>query len=707
MPTIDWNVKNAINRDVERQHLNKILADIRASFDSVNKTSTSTGSGNVKDQVGEMVSNNSESGISVTYNSVAQVLNFAVSSFLLTLAGDVSGSASITPGGSATLTVTIDPSKVGLSDAPADSFAYWRRGGVWETVGPNIEQLQVITGPGLASLGTDGIWNMREIEGPMSVVVTEGDGDTANPSLALVNDEVSPGGLESYATNQAGVKGWYKPALFESTGLLDGGTITLGVGNTFDIAQAIVGYTDYISGPATPTRNVAVYGPSTGNVVPNIAVLATYVGVQTPGVTLVMQSSPFTPTQRRTIVPLGAVISNGTNLIAVNNLPDVMRAGINQIQDFMEAVGPIKKSGNVISANGANLQINKSAGVLFKQGANFQLNEEDPHNLPLAALTASSFNYRTSTGIQGASTTSIDVTQYESPLGTLATVPNNRFTIQRIYIFTSNLIRIQYGQTVYQTMAEAEATLTTEAFAVEQNIADNGVLLAFLIVEKSATALNNPAQAKFIPSSKFGGPIGSGGTSITNTDSLAEGSVNLYFTDARARTAVSQTGLYSARPTAVGNAGLIYYATDVRESYRSNGTTWSVIHGAGNELGYAERTSTFTTTSLTLVDVPGMSVTFTAGERPVSINFGSTLRNQTSGEFTRLALILDGSPVAQLLTQNTQYYGLSRQFRASGFTPGTSHTAKIQVLTTAAFGAGIAEVFGDPVDRPYLQVVNC
>jgi len=167
------------------------------------------------------------------------------------------------------------------------------------------------------------------------------------------------------------------------------------------------------------------------------------------------------------------------------------------------------------------------------------------------------------------------------------------------------------------------------------------------------------------------------------------------------------TGLYSARPSASGNSGLIYYATDVRETYRSNGTAWSVIGGAGNELGYAERSSTFTTTSLTLVDVPGMSITFTAGERPVSINYGATLRNQLSGEFTRLALVLDGSPVGQLLTQSTLYYGLSRQFRPSAFTPGTSHVAKLQVLTTAAFGAGTAEVFGDPTDRPYIQVVNC
>lgn len=580
MPTIEWNVKNALDRNVERQHLNKILADIRASFDSVNKSSGGANVSNVKDQVGEMVTNNSESGISVTYNSVAQVLNFAVASFILTLTGDVSGQANITPGGQAILEVTIDPSKFGITDAPQDGFAHWRRNGGWELVGPQHESLQNYTDTGIMVMEYDPVAETatfvgREIQGPLSVLVTNGDGVDGDPSLALDGDVASPGTMFSYATNTLGQKGWYRPALFESTGLLDGGTITLGVGNTFNVAQAIVGYTDYTTNAAAPTRNVTVYGPSTGNTVPNIAVLATYVGIQTPGTTLVMQSSPFSPTQRRTIVPLGAVISNGTNLIAVNNLPDVMRAGINQIQDFMEAVGPIKKSGNVVSANGANLQIDKSAGVLFKQGSNFNINEEDPHNLQLAALTAANFNYRTSTGTQGATTNLIDPTQYESSPGVLSVVPNNRVTIQRIYVFTSNLIRIQWGQHIYQNLAEAEAALTTESFNTEQNIADNGVLLAFLIVDKGATALNDAAQAKFVPSSKFGGPIGSGGTSITSTDALPEGSVNLYFTNERAQDAVGNI--------LVDSATINFTYDDV-----ANTITADVIGGGGSGLTHPQ-----------------------------------------------------------------------------------------------------------------------
>jgi len=378
----------------------------------------------------------------------------------------------------------------------------------------------------------------------------------------LDGDVLAPGNLFGYGTNMAGAKGWYRPALFESTGVLDGGTLSInGADNTkFDIALSIIGQSDYSVNPASPERTVISFGPSIGVTVANLAIIATYVGIQMPGGTVTQQSSPFTAAQTRFIAPLGAVISNGVNLIAVNNLPNVMRAGINQVQDLMTAIGPMNLSGNVISPNGAGLDMNKSAGVVFKQGSNFTNDEDNPHGLALPALTGFSFNYRLSTGTQFASTTVVDPSNYESPLGTLTAVPAaNRFTIQRFTVFTSNLIRAQYGQNVYNTMADAEAALSTEAFATETNIAENGILLCFLIVEDGATDLSDPGQAKFIPASKFGAPVGSGGTSITNTDALPEGLVNLYFTAARVLATVL-SGLSTATSAVITAADTVLSA---------------------------------------------------------------------------------------------------------------------------------------------------
>lgn len=535
---MDWIVQNARNTDVERQHLNKILAEIRASIVKVEGEVRLAVNRDVQDIVGNMLSGE-QTGIKVWYDATKSNLNFRVPNFTIRLTGDVIGTGTVSALTDVNIVTTLD-SDVGIPDAPNTGDAFWRRSQEWEQVPVLIESLSSLPDNGLLVATDTGITN-REIEGPMSVVVTDGDGVLANPSVSLVNDELAPGWLESYATNMDGTKGWYKPALFESTGLLSGGALAVNGGDNtkFDITAAVVGYTDYTVNPAAPTRYVLQVGPFSAVTVTDLSITATYIGIQMPGGTVVQQSSPYTATQTRTIVPLGAVISNGVNLIAVNNLPIVIRAGINQIQDFMAAIGPINISGNKITPDGVNLQLDKSAGVVFKQGANFNNDPFNPHGLSLAALNAFNFQYRLSDGTQFAATNAVDPNNYESPLGTLAPVTAaNRFTIQRFTVFTSNLVRAQYGQFVYNTMAEAESALATESFVTETNIAENGILLAFLIVQDGATDLSDPTQAKFIPASKFGGPVGTGGTSILNTDALPEGLVNLYFTDLRAQSAV-------------------------------------------------------------------------------------------------------------------------------------------------------------------------
>ena len=93
---MDWVVINALNRDVERQHLNKILADIRGTTDStttaVNKISLSN---ITKDSIGAEVTGGNQTGISVTYNNATKLVDFLVKSFTLTLTGAITGQATI------------------------------------------------------------------------------------------------------------------------------------------------------------------------------------------------------------------------------------------------------------------------------------------------------------------------------------------------------------------------------------------------------------------------------------------------------------------------------------------------------------------------------------------------------------------------------------------------------------------------------------
>jgi len=68
----------------------------------------------VADVVGAMVSSNTESGISVSYDDTDNTLDFDVADFTITLEGDLSGSATVTNLGNATLTATIAANSVAL-----------------------------------------------------------------------------------------------------------------------------------------------------------------------------------------------------------------------------------------------------------------------------------------------------------------------------------------------------------------------------------------------------------------------------------------------------------------------------------------------------------------------------------------------------------------------------------------------------------------
>lgn len=345
-----------------------------------------------------------------------------------------------------------------------------------------------------------------DVTGPNSVKVTpNGSGGII---LQLDNDLASPAALTEYSTNSAGIRGWHRPALFESTGVINGGALTINAGNNarFDMAQAVIGYTDWGVTPTQPTRVLLTVGPFSAQVVTNIATAnATYVGIQMPAGTIVQQTSPFSNAQRRTIAQVGVLVhSNNTNLNAINDQAATIRAGVNQVGDLMMAVGPLNLTGNVYSANGNNLNINKTGGSIFKMGSNFQANNLDPHVVSQSSQTALTFRYRLSNGTEGADTTNINPNQYESSPGVLTNIPilGNQWHVQRISLFQSGQTRIQYGQQLYASAQAAINGITTDAFNTEQNIAENGILRCYLIINRGLLGLLG--SATFAPVSKFG-----------------------------------------------------------------------------------------------------------------------------------------------------------------------------------------------------------
>jgi len=93
----------------------------------------------VQDVVGGMVEGNTESGIEVTYSDATGKLNFNVNDPLITIEGDVAGSATITNLGDTTINVTIQPDSVALGTDTTGDYV--------ETI-TGTENQVIVTGEG-------------------------------------------------------------------------------------------------------------------------------------------------------------------------------------------------------------------------------------------------------------------------------------------------------------------------------------------------------------------------------------------------------------------------------------------------------------------------------------------------------------------------------------------------------------------------------
>jgi hypothetical protein len=250
---------------------------------------------------------------------------------------------------------------------------------------------------------------------------------------------------------------------------------------------------------------------------PNLLNNVTYIGLTSAGTVEEWPTFP-TPQQRRENIFLGAVVhTDHATVTIVNDLPDVSSDITGQLHDLSRRLGFFNIEDNGVTANGANLSINKAAGTAFKTGANWANNKKDPDTLTLEAKTLSQIRYRTQTGVEEAYATVLTPNYYDvAGTKTEITPTSNKATIQRIYVFPSNEVRIQYGQTVYPSFADAVDAVGKEAFVTDTNIKENGLLLAQVVMRADATDLSDSTQAQFFQAGRFG-EIGSVGSSLVGT----------------------------------------------------------------------------------------------------------------------------------------------------------------------------------------------
>lgn len=294
----------------------------------------------------------------------------------------------------------------------------------------------------------------------------------------------------------------------------------------FDIATGFVEFVDNTTDIDNPTITTVVYTGSTANVLVDLA---------TEGVTYIYMDSSQALTQThavlygadiRTNVLLGALVHpNNTSISSVDNRTHTIGYGIAaSLADLYGALGGINLSGNVYSANGANLYVNRSAGELLQGGINYGIDKSNPNIISVASGSAISLVYRYSDGAGGANVTvtnAIDPGHYDDDTGGTptpnGTVANNKFTLQKLYFSpASGSTVIEYGQVVYSSIAEAKASksVTTVRYATPAL-----QFRGWLVVKGNATDLSDPDQAEFIEADRFG--------STTSGSSATGGSTTL------------------------------------------------------------------------------------------------------------------------------------------------------------------------------------
>jgi hypothetical protein len=267
---------------------------------------------------------------------------------------------------------------------------------------------------------------------------------------------------------------------------------------------------------------------------------ATYILINS-GATLVQQTTFPTPQQRRENIFLGKVVHpNRSTITSINNTVDFDVSPMAALRDLWTPIKLINQGVVVSYYSAGTMNIQTSAGYLWGNGIGWTTNQLNPDSVYISGTTPTTFQYRSRYGsITGSTsnpgdpaaptgnTTTIDSHHYDDNGSIVPVGANNRATNQRVYLFPTGLIRIQYGQYSYSTMANAIAGIDTEVFVEFSNNRDNGILIGILTVREDATDLSLTTDAQFRFVSKFGELLaGSGGISTTTLQQAYENSTN-------------------------------------------------------------------------------------------------------------------------------------------------------------------------------------
>jgi len=304
------------------------------------------------------------------------------------------------------------------------------------------------------------------------------------------------------------------------TGFLSGGTITFTGGTTFTVHAGVGLFIDQYTDSTNP---IIIPVSWSTTVLSIITGSTTYLTVSSGG-TFIKRSTFPSPQQRREEIFLGVAIHPQGVIISVNQNAIPSNDILATTYDLIDAVGLIKvDDGNSISSNGSSLQLKKSAGDVFYLSTNIRNNKKNPNYRSFAAVNPLTFQYRDIESVDYGVISSVDPTKYEKVSGltsTIVTITGStaQATAQRVYMFQSGGVRIQYGQKVYSSLEQAFYGFLDEPFITETTLESDGLLIGVIVMRVETTNLGSGSDAVFVKTDRYGSIIGSanGQQFITN-----------------------------------------------------------------------------------------------------------------------------------------------------------------------------------------------
>jgi hypothetical protein len=363
---------------------------------------------------------------------------------------------------------------------------------------------------------------------------------------------------------------------------------------------------------------------------------ATYILI-TSASTLYQQTTFPTPQQRREYIFLGKVVHpNRSTITSINQTVDFDVSPMAALRDLWTPLKLINQGIVVSYYSAGTMNIQTSSGTLWGNGIGWTTSQLNPDSISISGTSPTTFQYRSrlgpitgSTGLPAAptgNTTTIDSHHYDLNGSIVAVGGNNRATNQRIYLFPTGLIRIQYGQFSYSTMANAIAGIDTEIFVEYGNNRDNGILIGILTVREDASDLSSTGDAQFRFVSKFGELFG--GTGGISTTTLQQA----YDNSTTPEIVINSTLDGVTIKNGTGNADNV---TNLLEGQNAAGTTTSFIRADGAFSGtsiFGTGLSATTVSATTYFNLPVSAVTNGTGISASTNNGIVTITNTSPNQ---------------------------------------------------------------------------